>query len=432
MAKEPFSNKAMLEPLHIEENKFGLKVYCPVCEREYTIKNIGNCNHPERQYYKSIVYTKGNSRKTLSHESKDWEEALIEAIKFKRDVKASKPNLSQNLKKSEDPNSISIIDGANMFLNFKHDINVQIHQRRNLSRNYLSSIQLYVGQFIDAMREAGFEVERMPISNINEVHVGIWYMKMTSHYAKGSWNGPIRALRAWIDFMKDRKKVDMFNPFKDAKLVQTENAVEVITKEEFEAVCDAVQNLSPWAYLGGKTTKRKNRYRPYLIDAFKLALYTGLRREEFLTLTWSDIHLVNDELGYMIITDNIKVERITGMKYKKKYVPVGEELHQLLLELGWDELGDTDNFIIEPLRRASTETLMGNCSKAFSHYYKQAFPGRRVKQLKVLRKTYLTQLARQVGDDVIVFSSHSGTKVLEDHYFDKKLLAKGVGLKIFV
>jgi hypothetical protein len=74
---------------------------------------------------------------------------------------------------------------------------------------------------------------------------------------------------------------------------------------------------------------------------------------------------------------------------------------------------------------------MAALTKGFSHYYKQAFPDNKVKTLKVLRKTYLSYLIRGLGDDVVHFSSHSGVKVLEDHYFDKKLVAKGLKMKIF-
>ena len=64
----------------------------------------------------------------------------------------------------------------------------------------------------------------------------------------------------------------------------------------------------------------------------------------------------------------------------------------------------------------------------FSHYFKQAFPNRKHKRL---RKTYLSYLGKQVGDEVVHFSSHSGVKVLEKHYFDMKLVTKGLEVKMF-
>ena len=68
---------------------------------------------------------------------------------------------------------------------------------------------------------------------------------------------------------------------------------------------------------------------------------------------------------------------------------------------------------------------------AFSHYFKQAFPDVPHKTLKMLRKTYLGHLNKAVGDDVIKFSSHSKVRVLDKHYLDKKITAKGLDMKMF-
>lgn len=418
--------------LQIEKNSFSLRVYCPTCKRQYYYNNIQKCEHFDKQFYKSIVYGEGSVRKTRQYKTRKWGDALISAIEFKKHVKTATPIVIETVLPDEiSPQYISIKEAANLFLRFKHDDGVQPHQVRNLSEQYLDSMRLYIQQFIDSMRKNGYKVDQMPISQINEVHVGQWYMTMTEHYSRGSWNAPITILRLWIEYMKDRRGVNMYNPFKDAKLVQVENNVEAITKDEFEGVCQAVGTTSPYNYLGGKTTKRKNRFRPYLVDTFKLALLTGLRREEIMTLTWRDIQFIDDEFGYMIITDNLKVERMTQKKYAKKYIPIYDELEKFLTEMGWKELKGSDYFIIEPHRTATLKTLMNNMSKGFTHYYKQAFPGRPLKQQKVLRKTYLTYLAKHVDSDVVHFSSHSGIKVLEDHYFDKKILAKGFGMKMF-
>jgi integrase len=168
-----------------------------------------------------------------------------------------------------------------------------------------------------------------------------------------------------------------------------------------------------------------------LIDAFNLALDTGLRREEFLTLSWNDIFYSDVDKQYMIITDNLKVERMTGKEYDKKLVAVNKDLEKLLNQLGWLELKDSKHFIIDPFRKANIETMMGNCTKAFTHYYKKAFPDRAHKTLGTLRKTYISYLNKSVGDDSIKYTSHSSLKVQKNHYIDKKLVVKGYDVKIF-
>lgn len=51
------------------------------------------------------------------------------------------------------------------------------------------------------------------------------------------------------------------------------------------------------------------------------------------------------------------------------------------------------------------------------------------RHLQVLRRTSLNKTVRDV---VIELSSHSKMKVLEDHYLDKELTVKGLGMKMFV
>ena len=51
------------------------------------------------------------------------------------------------------------------------------------------------------------------------------------------------------------------------------------------------------------------------------------------------------------------MERQTGKKYKKKYVPVNIDLKEFLNQQGWQELKGTDKYIIAPFRKVKTRTL---------------------------------------------------------------------------
>jgi hypothetical protein len=133
----------------------------------------------------------------------------------------------------------------------------------------------------------------------------------------------------------------------------------------------------------------------------------------------------------MLVANNIKVERITRKKYKPKYVPVNPDLMDLLIEMGYNELKGSDLHILEPLRTSSSKTIMNCLSRGFSHYYKQAFPERRTVQFKVLRKTYLSYLNRELGDKMIDLSSHAGMDVLQNHYIDQELVARGLKMRMF-
>ena len=188
---------------------------------------------------------------------------------------------------------------------------------------------------------------------------------------------------------------------------------------------------SSYEQLQGKRRERKNHYRPYLINGFKLALYTGLRLEELISLSWKNVGY-SEKLDCLIITtDNLKVQRITGRKYKKKEVPVGPDLMELLSELGYENIMESDAYILHPNRAASFDTMMSNLSKGFSHFYKQAFPEKELITFKILRKTYLSYLNKAVGEKTIELSSPGSMKTLTTHYIDAEVVAKGLTMKIF-
>lgn len=412
--------------LTLNKNSQGLRVFCSKCLKLYNFDTIHLCPHDqETQTYKSVVYLVDRTEKN-TFKTKKYSEALAYAIAFKENVRSGSKRAV-----SAEPAAMSFLDAANKFLNFKHGIEVPLHLKQELSKEYLYSIEFYVGQFLEIMRVNKVKVKTQLINELNEEHVGIWVKEIRQKYSKGTWNGPLRILRLWIEFVIKRLKIEMQNPFMDVKLVSHENSVSALTKSEFENVCLAIEKMNPIRLLNGTTNKQKNLYRPYLVNAYKLALYSGLRREEVVTLTWKNIFKIENTSDYMIITDNLKVERMTGKKYKPKYIPVGDDLTKLLNELGWEENKGQDKFIIEPSRKATVKTMMSAMTKAFSHYYEQFYPDRKAKAFNILRKTYLSYMGAELGEEVVKFTSHSGMTILLNHYFDERILARAKKVKIF-
>lgn len=416
--------------LKIKKNMYGLRVYCTKCKKQYNYHNIENCDHAEYQHYKSLVSDNNGRRRTKMYRTKNYDEALISAIQFKKDVKNG-VLYNQITDEVIDPDNLSIIDAANLFLDFCHGNNVPKHKKKNLSINHLKDIKRNIQQLVNILWENNVNVEKTKIDSLDDYHVGYWYEHLINNYAVGSHSTKLKILKSFINHMIDKVKVKMSNPFKDIKLDYVDYDTTSITKKEFIAVLDAVDNKSPYGQLQGKRRERKNHFRPYLIHGFKLALYTGLRREELVTLSWNDLYFSEKHEGLIFITDNLKVERITGRKYKKKYVPVGPDLYNLVIELGYDDFKDSSLYVLHPHRDSGIRTIIANLSKGFTHFYKQVFPDMKPKTFKILRKTYLSYLNKAVGDDSIELSSHSSMKILTTHYIDAEVVAKGLTMKIF-
>jgi integrase len=173
-------------------------------------------------------------------------------------------------------------------------------------------------------------------------------------------------------------------------------------------------------YIGGKG-ERKTMYKPYLVQGFKLFLLTGGRREDVVELRWCDMLVTIESVRFFKIA-NKKVNRIRKTEEYNKYVPINDDLFALLLDLGYEAKKKTNDYILFPERTVKAKTIMDVLSKSFSHYVKESGVQKDV-SLKNLRKTYITLMYRVMGKSKGLLTSHSGEKVLKDHYIDSAVLS---------
>jgi hypothetical protein len=97
------------------------------------------------------------------------------------------------------------------------------------------------------------------------------------------------------------------------------------------------------------------------------------------------------------------------------FVPVGEELLELLVELGLQNHLDPNGFIIAP-DVSNRKYLEDFSSKSFSFFFKK-LKRSYSRQLKHLRKTYITQEDYNLNDRVSL--QHSDYKTTTKHYVNK-------------
>lgn len=420
-----------MKPLKLEKNRNSLGVYCTHkdCLKQYNVNNIKRCKHPENQKYKCLVKVAG---KTKVHypATRNYTEALQSSIEFKEQIRGG-VYVPTKKDTTISPSHLSLLEAAEIYMDFVSDINVPAQLKNNFTQKHINQVKFHIQQFFTVLRSNKIEPRNTRILDLDDEVVGHWYNYLIDHYSSGSWNTIKRIMAAWINYFRKEEIIEMRNPFTRVKIRAVKKKIESITKEEFYGVLDAIENKSSKEQLNDKRGSVKNRYREYLTPFYQLLLYSGLRRMEAVTLKWSNLFVSHKTGKLMFAVKNLKVERQKQDDYAPKYVPVYPQLMEFLIELGYEEKIGTNEYIIEPERTCNENTMMIQLTKSWTHYFKQAFPDRPNKPLKHLRKTYLSYLNLEVGDDMNKLSSHGGLKVLEDHYLDAEVTTRGANMRMF-
>lgn len=405
----------------------GLKVFCKKCNTDNS-----KCKHFDDQIYRVRIHVPGskNSVKTKKIEATDYYNAVIEAIAFEKELIANNFSIIKNL--SGEGNDYSIIDAAIRYNQYLNGESNYAHLKKNVSEGYKAELIRYCRYFFENLKKTK-DIRTSRVKDIKREDVSNFYLWAAKKFKDKTFNKCMFSVKCFFTFLIDVEEIDMRNPFRNyiAKQVLKSN-IETVNKVEFLKILGAIDIYDPIITLGGKE-ERKNMFKPYLKDGFRLFLLTGGRREEVVDLRWSDIFIAPTGVKFFRIR-NMKVELITNKMYIYKHIPINDDLYNLLLEMGYDKNKDSDNYILCPDRVVKSITIMDCLSKAFTHYRKGSGIEKDI-SLKSLRKTYLTWVNQVMNKDTKILSSHSTDGVLKEYYLDPTVLTaieKGaLEIKIF-
>ncbi len=397
----------------------GLKIFCRICRGK-----VDGCNHEsEDLVYRLIIHVPNSGGKQITQllTAENYEDAVIESIEIRRQLENS------NYSRIENPPEESIIiedySLASAIVKYGQYLRGEIgysHLNKNLSKAYISEVLRYCKLFAKEVK-LRTNIEKLRITEVSKGDVSKFYRSLETKYSPKTFNKCFTALKGFFDFLINIEDVNMKNPFAHytSKTIPL-NEIEILTKREFDAILNAVDNFESKVKLGGRG-EVKNMYFPWLKDAFRLFLLTGARREEVFDLKWKDIFVSDNGIKFFMF-DNLKVERITkGGNIPKKYVPINTDLEEFLVEMGLHEISNPNDYIICPQRNCNSRSLMDRASKSFTHYKKGAGIEKNI-SLKNLRKTYITWVNQTMGQQTGILTSHSTNEVLERHYLDPKVL----------
>jgi hypothetical protein len=409
----------------------GIRVYCNCCgswydPREEMAKNRKyNCSHPAyKQRYKSTIIVPSiagarRKRKSLVYESRDLQKVIKEGFSFKEHVKSQ---ISVNKPKEEKPTLL--IDCIAMFMDFKNDIGVQEHLKKNISRSSLCAFENYFKKWKEATDSIGEDFCSLQINKISNKNVSatIDFLSKFSNDTQKKAFGVYNQLYKYLT----ENGYNVTSPFKGIEVSDSPNRdSRSITSEEFIKIREAMFDGSSDDSVNGKV-----KYFPWLPDAMNFAALTGRRREEFMLAKFSDIRLVDGELkgGYILLLDG-KYSRQNKHKigFKPRYTkaPIFPELYDFLMKMGYERYKGSDRYIIAGDEVKMRVTLANNLTNAFGYYRDKVGLVNDV-QLKGLRKGYITRMRNEFGDNANFFTGHKESRIDKKFYYDDRELFEKV------
>ena len=415
----------------LEYQKFkGLIVFCNKCKRNIHNKQKGkNCSHPiEKQVYKAIVRTgTGYERKTKILEARDFAGAVKEFFDFKEQVLNPLLQIEAD-KKIQSP---FLQDAIAMYIDYMNDVDVPYHLQKHLSSTYIETTIIALKTFVRFLISKGISTKTFKLSQINDSVVGNYCDFLNKKYDSNySYNDKLKALRTFFNYLIDKEDYTLKNVWKKVKLKSEKPTDISISEKDF---FDLLSIVSPEDSIKqiGKTTR--NMYRPWLKDLIRLKAFTGRRNAELFAMRWNMIHF-EDGMPVYIESPNIKVNRqqnnFDEKDFQYAYVPVGEELFELLIDLGITENQNSNDYLIAP-----AEQNRYNIEKYSSRYFTFFFEKLNrnyTRQLKHLRQTYITREDSFINRGISM--QHSNYRTTSKHYIDRKEIAKQMvknGFRVF-
>ena len=413
--------------LTLPEKIKGIRLKCMSCKWEIsssknchsTGKRIASCPNKNQHRYSLLVCVPMNHGKRISKvlpANTSLETAIAELNKFKQELQ--KNNYMPTAIKETSPKAI--VDFAVEYINSLSGVNTPVYLMRKRSKEYVNDCRLGIERFIIALKRKGYPVNTFQLDQLTDTELGIYHAYLhklgLGQRTYNKYMGVMKAFVSWAIRVKDQKEIN--NVFAHVELRIEHKDCAIITKEEFENLLNII---SPDNGSSRDTSRNRDVYKPWLKSGIRLALETGVRREELVSMSWKNVVEISPG-KFVLKLNNLKVNRIangtdTG---RFKYVPLTKSLLLLLEELGYQDKKETDGFILERPEGINTRYMCDSLSRGFAQYIKQVTDKKL--EFKCLRKTYITHLTLTLGDKAKIFIGNSDDTVLKNHYLSSAFL----------
>jgi integrase len=415
-------------------NRCGIKIWCLKCRTQVSAtckasgKSISACVEKSKLRYCLLAHVPGtnNDRRRLLLDTSDFYTALAEMKQFRDTLIANGYTSRYFVPKREC--GTTLVDFSVRYLDAITGVNTPEHLIRKRSPAHVSDVRRTLERFALSLKEMGRNPEILSMNKIGDDEVGSFHEYLSKKWkiTKGSasYNRHFAIMRAFFNWVIEKNDHKCNNPFKHVELNFSTTEKAIITKEEFEKLLEKITFENGYRVFSGK---RRNLYHEWLAPAFRLAIETGLRSEELVTLSWSDLKEL--EPGKFVFrVSNLKVNRIkTGQDDGRyiRYIPVTKSLMELLIKFGFESGKLMEGFVLARPEPLSIKYVMSAISRGFNHYIKQVTD--REIEFNNLRKTYITRITSVLGPNAKLFTGHSSDEVLKKHYLSNAYLAGSLG-----
>ena len=412
----------------------GLFVFCRKCRSDINgnSKSATGCNHPlESQAYKAIIRIPGSGydRKTKVLNARNFEDALLEFAQFKKQVKSP---LRNSIRKAKPSKTNLLIELMPKYIDYMNDEKVPHHLKKHLAKSHIKSTTVFLQDFVKFLNNSGLNVRKFELKSITDSVVGKYCEHLeTKDYSNYTYNAKVKALRTFYNYLIEKEDYTIKNVWKKVKLKSEKGADESISAKDFYDLLEVINETDSSVKIG-KT--QRNMHKLWIKDLIRLKAYTGRRNAELFAMRWNMIHFESGKPVF-IQSPNIKINRqqnnFDEKDFQFAYVPVAEELSELLNELGLQMNIGSSNYIIAPDVLQNRKYLEDFASKSFTFFFKR-LKRDYTRQLKHFRKTYITQEDLFVNGRISM--QHANYGITSKHYIDRKEIAKQMakqGFRVF-
>ncbi len=433
------------KPLNIPPSKGfkGLTVYCYRCKTNVsevckeTGKALNRCPYGDKHTFKIYIHVPGtqNTRKTKTLETRNLDEATRQAMEFEREVKSGQvrvePKFERNYKRevqrTEEIKPELLVHVLARYIAFLRNEDVPAHRAKERSEEYVKDLERSFMRLKDCLRKNGHDLNSFLLKDINDKVIGELYKYLDNRkQSPRSFNKSLTHFSSVMKWYCEEYDVPVKNWFARINRRTTIYNPQSISKEDFDELLKKITPENGIQKYDKGAKRERNFYRSWLADGFQLGLFSGRRREEIVTLKWSDV--VEDKEGkpLYIKSADIKVNRIQHRSEEEKkyiYIPLTQELKNLLRTLGYDSNRGSGKYLLAPEKEngSSRDLIMDDLSRGFSHFFRKLGKKEELK-FGCLRKTYISHLRAFLGNNAKYITGHTNDAIIDRHYQDPAIM----------